>query len=56
MNYIVGFSLLLVSEEETFWLLVCIVEDLCAGFYSKSMIGIQVNNLKNFLKKILFYL
>eukprot|EP01118_Nematostelium_gracile_P004675 TRINITY_DN1557_c0_g1_i7.p1 TRINITY_DN1557_c0_g1~~TRINITY_DN1557_c0_g1_i7.p1 ORF type:complete len:360 (+),score=67.38 TRINITY_DN1557_c0_g1_i7:107-1081(+) len=44
MNFLAGFLLLFVEEEEdAFWLLVQIVEDIGSGFYAKNMMGIQIS-------------
>ncbi|KAI9164417.1 hypothetical protein H9P43_008268 [Blastocladiella emersonii ATCC 22665] len=48
LNYIVGLLLLFMSEEEAFWTLVVITEDLLpAGMYSKSLSG-TVTEMKVF--------
>ena len=41
MNFLVSWSLLVMNEQDAFWLLCCIVEDLCPGFYSNTMLGIK---------------
>ncbi len=42
MNFIAGWALLFMDEEDAFWVLATVVEDLLPGFYSKNMISIQV--------------
>jgi hypothetical protein len=45
MNFIAGISLIANSneEEDAFWLLAVVVEEFCAGIYSKAMMNIQVD-------------
>ncbi|PRP86455.1 hypothetical protein PROFUN_05374 [Planoprotostelium fungivorum] len=45
MNFIAAFALLFLDEEDAFWLLATIVEDLCAGIWSRTMMNIQVDAL-----------
>jgi hypothetical protein len=46
MNFLAGMSILIMkNEEDAFWLLSSIVEEHCAGKYSKAMIELQVDNL-----------
>ena len=46
MNFIAGMAILIMkNEEDAFWLLTSIVEDHCAGKYSRAMIELQVDNL-----------
>ncbi|XP_076034708.1 growth hormone-regulated TBC protein 1-A [Oratosquilla oratoria] len=41
LNYIVGLLLIIVKDEEnTFWLLNVLVEDLLPGYYTKDMLGV----------------
>jgi len=42
MNFIAGYALLFMEEEEAFWLLATIIEDILPGCYSKNMVTIQV--------------
>ena len=42
MNYIAAFLLLFMNEEEAFWMLTTIVEDIMTDYYSKDMSGLQV--------------
>lgn len=43
LNYIVGILLLHFDEEETFWMLVIILEEILpANFYSPDLIGVRV--------------
>mmetsp|Transcript_19619 Transcript_19619/g.27377 ORF Transcript_19619/g.27377 Transcript_19619/m.27377 type:complete len:906 (+) Transcript_19619:95-2812(+) len=44
MNFIAGFLLLFMEEEDAFWLLTTVVEDLCAGIWAKTMATIQVDS------------
>ena len=43
MNFLVGWCLLFMSEENAFWMLVTLVEDFCVGYYSKTMTGARVS-------------
>lgn len=43
MNFVAAWCLLFMEEEDAFWLLTTIVEDYCAGLWSKTMMSIQVN-------------
>lgn len=46
MNFIAGISLIMnnMEEEDAFYLLCIVVEDFCAGLYSKAMINIQIDS------------
>ncbi len=39
---------LLAREEDIFWLLSTIVEDLCVGYYAKNLIGTQVLEIDSY--------
>jgi len=46
LNYIVAFALVIMgfdNEENIFWLLVCIIEDMLPGFFSETMLNLQVH-------------
>lgn len=45
MNFIAAWCLLVMNEEDAFWMLSVIVEELCDGYYSTSMIGLRVISL-----------
>jgi hypothetical protein len=46
MGMIVGSLLLLMEEEDAFWMMVAIVEDfLPASYYSPSLIGVQADQM-----------
>ena len=42
MNFIAGCLLLFMDEEDTFWCLAIIVEELLPGYYSMAMVEPQV--------------
>ena len=43
MNFLAGWCLLFVSEEDAFWMLAALVEDCCVGYYTSTMIGARVS-------------
>jgi hypothetical protein len=43
MNFVVGILLLIMAEEDAFWLLAAIVEDVLPGFYHPSLIGVNTD-------------
>lgn len=43
MNFVAGCLLLFMDEEDAFWSLACIVEDLLPGYYSTAMVEPQVS-------------
>jgi hypothetical protein len=43
MNFVAGCLLLFMDEEDAFWSLACIIEDLLPGYYSTAMVEPQVN-------------
>ena len=43
MNFVAGCLLLFMDEEDAFWSLACIIEDLLPGYYSTAMIEPQVS-------------
>ena len=45
MNFIAGCLLLFMDEEDTFWCLAIIVEELLPGYYSMAMVEPQVQPL-----------
>ena len=42
MNFVAGCLLLFMDEEDAFWSLACIIEDLLPGYYSTAMVEPQV--------------
>lgn len=44
MNFIAGCLLLFMDEEDTFWCLAIIVEELLPGYYSMAMVEPQVRS------------
>ncbi len=42
MNFVAGFLLLFMNEEDAFWCLAAIVEDLLPGYFSHAMVAPQV--------------
>jgi hypothetical protein len=56
LNFVAGMILILLEEEEAFWLLLTIVEELLpADYYTKSMVGTYVDQfvLAHIIKKYL---
>jgi hypothetical protein len=52
MGMIVGSLLLLMEEEDAFWMMVAIVEDfLPASYYSPSLIGVQADQMVLFSRE-----
>ncbi len=49
MNFVAGCLLLFMDEEDAFWSLACIIEDLLPGYYSTAMVEPQVRLLCNTL-------
>ena len=45
MNFVAGCLLLFMDEEDAFWSLACIIEDLLPGYYSTAMVEPQVHQL-----------
>ena len=45
MNFVAGCLLLFMDEEDAFWSLACIIEDLLPGYYSTAMVEPQVRLL-----------
>eukprot|EP01018_Ginkgo_biloba_P009564 Gb_37890 [translate_table: standard] len=45
MNFFAGLLLLLMSEENAFWTLTCIMDDYFDGYYSEEMVEAQVDQL-----------
>jgi len=45
MNFFAGLLLLLMSEENAFWTLTCIMDDYFYGYYSEEMVEAQVDQL-----------
>ncbi|KAK9868611.1 hypothetical protein WJX84_001924 [Apatococcus fuscideae] len=45
MNFVAGFLLLFMNEEDAFWCLAAIVEDLLPGYFSHAMVAPQVDQL-----------
>ncbi|CAK4137319.1 unnamed protein product [Aphanomyces euteiches] len=43
MNFLAAMLLVYLGEEEAFWVLACIVEDLVPGYHTKSMVGSRVD-------------
>jgi hypothetical protein len=43
MNFVVAILLLIMAEEDAFWLLASIVEDVLPGFYHPSLIGVNTD-------------
>ena len=43
MNFVAGCLLLFMDEEDAFWSLACIIEDLLPGYYSTAMVEPQVS-------------
>ena len=43
MNFLCGTLLLIMAEEDAFWLLAAIVEDVLPGFYHPSLIGVNAD-------------
>ncbi|RHY96350.1 hypothetical protein DYB35_007902 [Aphanomyces astaci] len=43
MNFLGAMLLVYLGEEEAFWVLACIVEDLVPGYHTKSMVGSRVD-------------
>ena len=46
MNFVAGCLLLFMDEEDAFWSLACIIEDLLPGYYSTAMVEPQVRLLR----------
>ena len=44
MNFVAGFLLLFMNEEDAFWCLCTIVEDLLPGYFSHAMVAPQVSS------------
>jgi len=44
MNFVAAWALLFLDEEDSFWLLTALIEELCAGLWSKPMIAVQVDS------------
>jgi len=53
MNFIAGGLLIFMEEEHAFWMLSWIVEELLNGYFTKTMVGLQVDTalFEKFLKK-----
>ena len=49
MNFVAGSLLLLMDEEDAFWSLAVIVEDLLPGYFSLQMLAPQVGTLVQML-------
>ena len=45
MNFVAGCLLLFMDEEDAFWSLACIIEDLLPGYYSTAMVEPQVSHI-----------
>ena len=45
MNFVAGCLLLFMDEEDAFWSLACIIEDLLPGYYSTAMVEPQVSQV-----------
>ena len=45
MNFVAGCLLLFMDEEDAFWSLACIIEDLLPGYYSTAMVEPQVRRV-----------
>jgi hypothetical protein len=45
MNFLAGFLLLWLQEEQAFWMLVYLVEDVLLDYFGRSMIGMAPNML-----------
>ena len=45
MNFVAGCLLLFMDEEDAFWSLACIIEDLLPGYYSTAMVEPQVSRV-----------
>ncbi|KAF0710135.1 Aste57867_5586 [Aphanomyces stellatus] len=43
MNFLAAVLLVYLAEEEAFWVLACVVEDLVPGYHTKSMVGSRVD-------------
>ncbi len=52
MGFIAGFLLLFMDEEQSFWTLCTIVEDLLVGYFTKNMTGPFTD--QNVLKHLLY--
>ena len=48
MNFVAGFLLLFMNEEDAFWCLCTIVEDLLPGYFSHAMVAPQVSSCLTF--------
>lgn len=46
MNFVAGCLLLFMDEEDAFWCLACIIEDLLPGYFSTAMVEPQARHLK----------
>eukprot|EP01114_Cavostelium_apophysatum_P020212 TRINITY_DN6715_c0_g1_i1.p1 TRINITY_DN6715_c0_g1~~TRINITY_DN6715_c0_g1_i1.p1 ORF type:complete len:1006 (+),score=276.52 TRINITY_DN6715_c0_g1_i1:184-3201(+) len=44
MNFLAAWAMLHTEEEDAFWILTTIVEDLCPGIWSRTMVNIQVDS------------
>lgn len=46
MNFLAAWLLINfnMDEEDSFWVLTCIVEDICSGIWSRSMLNIQIDS------------
>ena len=44
MNFVAGSLLLFMDEEDAFWCLACIAEDLLPGYYDLVMVAPQVGS------------
>jgi hypothetical protein len=42
MNFVAGCLLLFMDEEDAFWSLACVIEDLLPGYFSTAMVEPQV--------------
>eukprot|EP01119_Soliformovum_irregulare_P021331 TRINITY_DN7077_c0_g1_i3.p1 TRINITY_DN7077_c0_g1~~TRINITY_DN7077_c0_g1_i3.p1 ORF type:complete len:541 (-),score=175.75 TRINITY_DN7077_c0_g1_i3:203-1825(-) len=43
MNFVTAWLMLQMGDEDAFWMLTTIVEDICSGYYATNMIGIRVD-------------
>ena len=44
MNFLAGLAILVTrTEEESFWILSRLVEDMCPQYYAQNLIGVQVD-------------
>lgn len=44
MNFVAGCLLLFMDEEDAFWSLACVIEDLLPGYFSTAMVEPQVGH------------